>query len=554
MKSGLILFMATLLVATLMTACNDSTEPESGSIQVGITTTGEFTDLDGYTVNVDGGQNHACEANDTVVLQNIAPGDHDVELSNLTTGCAVTGANPRSVSVTAGATASTSFEVGCSSEATGSLEVTVATNGPLSDPDGYVIMIDGSLCERVAVNDMAQFTGLSVGDHRVALEDVDTGCLVSGSNPRPVSVIADTTTATTFNVTCPTTTGTLEVTIVTSGGGAVDPDGYLVTVDESIQRRVAVNDVAVFSGLSTGNHFVYLSDVTVGCAADGPNPRTVSVPDGGTAQTTFGVGCPAPLYDHLTLISDLREVDIMKSDGSGRFNLISGVLGGPATWSPNGTTIAFASGIGGGNNSNIYAINVDSRGLVKLTDNTGDDIWPAWSPNGTKIAYCRDNETSSMDEVYVMNADGSNPTQLTSGYHDIFPRWSPDSQKIVFVRSAQDIYVMNADGTGLALLMPNGYWPVWSPDGTKIAFVRAIGGAGEIFVMNADGTGVTQITSNPATDTYPEWSPDGQKIAFASARGPTWDIFVMNADGSNTVNLTNSDWEDETMPQWSPSQ
>jgi Tol biopolymer transport system component len=62
-----------------------------------------------------------------------------------------------------------------------------------------------------------------------------------------------------------------------------------------------------------------------------------------------------------------------------------------------------------------------------------------------------------------------------------------------------EIYVMNADGTGLQDLSNNhaaeDYGAAWSPDGAKIAFTRSIvcgedeATCSRIFVMNADGTG-----------------------------------------------------------------
>lgn len=55
----------------------------------------------------------------------------------------------------------------------------------------------------------------------------------------------------------------------------------------------------------------------------------------------------------------------------------------------------------------------------------------------------------------------------------------------------------------------------WSPDGRRIAFVSGDYSKPdvpafwneEIYVMNADGTGLTRLTNDPAYDGFPAWQP-----------------------------------------------
>lgn len=92
--------------------------------------------------------------------------------------------------------------------------------------------------------------------------------------------------------------------------------------------------------------------------------------------------------------------------------------------------------------------------------------------------------------------------------------------------------ILDTCGGPLHLLDPNpirrsghgGYDGSWSPDGEKIVFshLTYVGDAGEpegreqneIWVMNADGTGLTQLTNTPATETTAihEASPDWQPV------------------------------------------
>ena len=120
---------------------------------------------------------------------------------------------------------------------------------------------------------------------------------------------------------------------------------------------------------------------------------------------------------------------------------------------------------------------------------------------------------------------------------------------------------MNADGTDNTPLTDDSVfvWPypvAWSPDGTKIVFSGTLTGQSQtsnedIYLMNADGSGRTRLTNDSGQDGGPSWSPDGTKIAFSSSRDGDVEIYVMNADGTGLTRLTNSDGPDSS-PSWSP--
>ena len=135
--------------------------------------------------------------------------------------------------------------------------------------------------------------------------------------------------------------------------------------------------------------------------------------------------------------------------------------------------------------------------------------------------------------IYVINADGTGLTQLTTSdgtYADGWPRWSPDGTKIAFFRGGfdtllqrnfWDIYVMNANGTGLTNITHTaGEYvaaPTWSPDGSKIAYQRCEDpecGETDIWVVSSDGTNNHPILTGPTADGVPTWSPDGKTILF----------------------------------------
>src|SRR5947208_1227421 len=158
---------------------SESTGPSTGSVQVSAATTGADLDPDGYTVAVDGGAGQALAVNGSVTFSQLRAGDHTVDLNGVAANCTSGGQNPRTVSVSPGATAQTAFQIACVA-ITGTVEVSASTTGVDLDPDGYAVAVDGGAGQPLAVNGTVSLAQLSAGSHSIALGGVATNCSVSG--------------------------------------------------------------------------------------------------------------------------------------------------------------------------------------------------------------------------------------------------------------------------------------------------------------------------------------------------------------------------------------
>ena len=152
-------------------------------------------------------------------------------------------------------------------------------------------------------------------------------------------------------------------------------------------------------------------------------------------------------------------------------------------WSPAGETIAFVrkdrvnADPNDPTSAEIYAVQADGTGLVRLTDNDVEERSPAWSPDGSRLVFsCRLGIRGGNNlELCLMNADGTGVVVVTDNtVADLSPRFTPDGTKILFQRplanpipgQGQQTWIMDADGTvqaGEQLTAPPGIhnFPSW---------------------------------------------------------------------------------------------
>src|SRR5256885_9779221 len=271
-----------------------TTPSTTGNLTVATSTTGSSMPAS-YTLSASGpggSTSQAIGANTSVTFSAITAGDYTVSLSNVPANCTLSGANPRTVTVPAGGTGSTTFSVSCTTPSTtGNLTVTTSTTGS-SLPSGYTVTVDGSQSQAIGANSSVTFSNLAAGSHSVALTNVAGNCSVSGGPSRTATVPSGGATTVAYSVSCTTPPGSLTVTTSTTGSSL--PSGYTVTVDGSQSQAIGANSSVTFSNLAAGSHSVALTNVAGNCAVSGGTSRTATVPSGGTATVAYSVSCTTP--------------------------------------------------------------------------------------------------------------------------------------------------------------------------------------------------------------------------------------------------------------------
>jgi Tol biopolymer transport system component len=549
-QPSLSLLMAGPVLAGLSCGGEDIAAPTTGILEITTATNGPEPDPDGYVITVDDGSQTVIGTNATFKQGNVEAGDHSVRLAGVAENCEVAGENPRSIQVEVGKTATLEFVISCT-PIVGAIRVSVTTSGSPVDPDGYVAKLDGGDPGLpIDTDGTVTFTGVAVGSHTVGLTEVAADCAVTGGPTQSVTVASGDTAELGFEVTCALPAGSIQVTIATTGS-SLDPDGYMLSVDAGASQAIGSNATLTLDGLAVGTHSLALAGIAGNCHLDGDNPRTVDVVQGSTT-VTFDLNCLGAnaLIAFTSNAVQLLAILVVNPDGTGLRNLTpDGTFESDPIWSPDGRKILFLR------DGQLYVMGADGGGRVNVA--VGEEISEhRWSPDGRMIAYVdvRAEGDDVFEDLWVMQADGTGKFRLAEKAFNF--SWSRDG-RLVYTSVADldhvHLRIINADGNGDSRLTNRAaFQPAWSPDGTRIAFVTLDGK--EIFVINPDGTDEVNLTQGLGENDAPAWSPDGSRIAFGTAP-PTpsldMEIAVMNRDGSSRTIVTSPPGFD-FQPAWSP--
>ena len=202
-----------------------------------------------------------------------------------------------------------------------------------------------------------------------------------------------------------------------------------------------------------------------------------------------------------------------------------------------GTRLAFSRRTSS-SSKHIFTADWSGGGLARVTRNESINILPAFGPGGS-VYY-----TSFVERAPFLYRTGQRNAVLAEPGLNMGAAFHGDRMAVVLSKDGNpDIYVGNADGTGLKRVTDSGaidVSPSWSPDGSQIAFVSDRHGSPQIFVMSSGGGGAKRITYKGSYNQTPSWCPrsGSNLIAFTGRDGGTYDVFTVDAASGQIRRLT----------------
>ena len=224
------------------------------------------------------------------------------------------------------------------------------------------------------------------------------------------------------------------------------------------------------------------------------------------------------------------------------------------SWSPDSKYIAFAAKAGGEDALNI--VDVKKRKIVRAMKFGMDGVFsPAWSPKNDEIAFV--GLKHGVCDIYAVDLQTQAVRKITDDvFSDLEPSYSPDGSRIAFSSDRSrhldaanlsanfkiwrtdyrnsDVYIIDAQG------VPNGakieqitdtpYFektPVFSPDGKKLAFTSDRSGIYNIYLHDLASRSEYPITNVITGAFHISWTGDGSRMAFTSFYNAGYDVYLL---------------------------
>jgi Tol biopolymer transport system component/DNA-binding winged helix-turn-helix (wHTH) protein len=366
-----------------------------------------------------------------------------------------------------------------------------------------------------------------------------------------------------------------------SGTPTISPDGRRIAYvsDEDPDKKLMVQELAggqpleVFKAPEVG-HVRWSpdgSELMVWARGSG-NPGIYIMPQLGGTPFMIAPGqymaCWSPDGSTIAVGSYLGgKIWLVNRRGQAHRTLtLQGVQGAiwAIDWSPANGRLMFVSDDGQGRYS-ISTIGADGGDQKRLHEEDTEIPSARWAPQGNAIYYFRRlNQTVSLNKIHAgpEHGDTAVTTLITGLETDRVFGLSSDGARLVYARAPYHSNLWMLEPGGLdnnqgaePRQLTHGTLhierPSVSPDGTSIVFNIGYQPLTELYTMPMSVGSPKQLTFLDAFSVGGSWSPDGKWIAFASTRGGKPRVWTVGTDGGTPRALSSNNLSDSLDLTWS---
>lgn len=214
------------------------------------------------------------------------------------------------------------------------------------------------------------------------------------------------------------------------------------------------------------------------------------------------------------------------------------------------------------NGPDILLYSPNGKFLREAAAEPGDDIIAGWSPDGQWLLATHGQSIADGNydaDLFAISAEGNRriPLDTSTSRSVVEAEWSPDGTHVAWTARVgdthqQEVFIANADGTGLVNISKSGeedYHVAWSRDGARIAFTSSRFGNADIFAYELSSHKLLRLTVDGGQDDYAVFSPDGKFLAYESTAGGMSSVYVVRSWGGNPFRVAGGE-RSFTLDRW----